>query len=266
MQAFERLRAWSNWLEVTGHAPDTIRSYRYWALRYMVWSLADLHEASEDDLVGFLASLPANGQTRREALKAVRSYWSWAAPKAGRNPAERLHLRRRREPPVADVPTEQELRRLIRAAFRRDARWGWGILLAATTGLRVGSLVALRPEDCHGDWLWTTAAKGDRRYRVVLSRPAQIAVRHLLALSNGPTLLGVRRGGFRYWVHRAALDAGLGRVYPHLLRHAFATRLAQVADPRTWQEAMGHADLSQYPRYVHVDGHRLREAVEAVRI
>jgi hypothetical protein len=88
MQAFERLRAWSDWLEVTGHAPDTIRCYRYWALRYMAWSLADLHEASEDDLVGFLASLPANGQTRHPLLLVVGSPQDRTEPRRAAAPAQ----------------------------------------------------------------------------------------------------------------------------------------------------------------------------------
>lgn len=264
MEAFARLRTWAGWLEATGHSPATVRAYRYWLIRYIADTLADPWEATEDDLVSYLVALPRHGSSRREWLKAVKSYWTWAAPKAGRDPTERLHLRRPQQAPPDDVLSRDDVRQIVRAAFRREPRRGWAILLAVSTGLRVGSLVALRPDDCHGDWLWTSVAKGGRRQRVVLSRPARLAVRHLLATANG-TLLGVGKEAFRRWLRVAAADASVHRrVYPHLLRHTFATRVAKVSDPRTWQAAMGHADLSQYPRYVHLDEERLRAAVETV--
>lgn len=264
MDAFVRLRTWTAWLEATGHSAASIRGYKYWMVRYMADVLQDPWDATEDDLVAYLADLPKHGSSRREWLKSVKSYWAWASPKAGRDPTERLHLRRPAQPPADDVLSQDEVRRMLRAAFRREPRRGWAILLAVSTGLRVGSLVALRPEDCHGDWLWTSVAKGGRKQRVVLSRPARVAVRHLLATANG-TLLGAGKETFRRWLRTAAADAGVHRrVYPHLLRHTFATRVAKVSDPRTWQAAMGHADLSQYPRYVHLDEERLRQAVETV--
>ncbi|HXF56658.1 MAG TPA: tyrosine-type recombinase/integrase [Actinomycetota bacterium] len=71
--------------------------------------------------------------------------------------------------------------------------------------------------------------------------------------------------GFRRWLRQAALHARIGRrVYPHLLRHSFATALARKADPRTWQAAMGHADLSQYARYADPDEAAVQEAVERI--
>jgi len=75
------------------------------------------------------------------------------------------------------------------------------------------------------------------------------------------TLLGVGAERFRQWVHAAEQEAGLGRVWPHLLRHAASTRVARRADPETWRRFMNHADLSQWARYVAGTDERVRRAV-----
>jgi integrase len=66
------------------------------------------------------------------------------------------------------------------------------------------------------------------------------------------------------WVHAAEQEAGLGRVWPHLLRHAASTRVARSSDPETWRRFMNHADLSQWARYVAGTDERVRRAVQSL--
>jgi integrase/recombinase XerD len=262
---FEDMRAWSEWLEATDHRPKTVREYRYWLIRFSADTLCCIAESTEDDLVSYLAALPRQGMSRQMFLRSMRSYWSWASPAAGRNPAERLHVRRPKDPP-APCLGPSDVRRLIRGAFRREVRRGWGILLCACTGLRVASLVALRPEDVVEGVAWLKEAKGGRSYEAPLRRAARLAVRHL-AEEGYPTLLGVGAEGFRRWLRQAAVDAGIEtRVYPHLLRHSLATAVGRQTDPETWRVVMGHADLSQWSRYVHTDRARVLEALEGAKI
>ena len=63
-------------------------------------------------------------------------------------------------------------------------------------------------------------------------------------------------------VKKHAARAGLDRVYPHLLRHSFATHLLSGgADLRVVQELLGHARITTTEIYTRVDQPRLREVV-----
>jgi integrase len=213
--------------------------------------------------------------------------WAVIEGELDRNPVAHIPVPRPKIAPAPDL-SDDDLRRLLRAAFRRERRRGWAILLCYVTGARVGSLVAARPADVHlgpDARLDLLEAKGGKPYSVPLERAGVIAAGHLLRrrpppegggqsesycrgrdasgprLARSSYLIGVGAERFRQWVHAAEQEAGLGRVWPHLLRHCAATRVARKTDPETWRRFMNHADLSQWTRYVAGTDERVRAAL-----
>ena len=147
------------------------------------------------------------------------------------------------------------------------------------TGARIGSMAGVCLEDIKLDGqgrpvLHFREAKGDRPYAVPVEAPEAVeALKTLselaragwkprMATSRRPTLVGVGPKTIWSWVSRAGQLAGT-HAYPHLLRHTYATRLAEdpEVDIRSWVELMGHADGSQLRRYAAASEPRLRGAV-----
>ena len=115
--------------------------------------------------------------------------------------------------------------------------------------------------------------KGNKERMVPLGRPALKVLRAYLAevrprldkSGEGKEVFLSRNGliltRMMIWhiVKEAARRAGIAKnVYPHMIRHSFASHLlAGGADLRVIQEMLGHADISTTQIYTHVDSNRL---------
>ncbi len=145
------------------------------------------------------------------------------------------------------------------------------------TGIRVGEMAGLRVDGLRFDeGLVRVVGKGNKERIVPLGRAAQRALRKYL-IETRPRLkrsgqgeeaaqLFLSRNGrpltrARIWgiVKQAAVLAGIRKnVYPHILRHSFASHLlAGGADLRVIQEMLGHVDIATTQIYTHVDQRRL---------
>jgi integrase len=64
---------------------------------------------------------------------------------------------------------------------------------------------------------------------------------------------------------RLCQKAGIEILYPHVLRHTFASRLVMAGvDLRTVQELMGHKSIHMTMRYAHLSADHKRGAIEAL--
>jgi integrase/recombinase XerD len=147
--------------------------------------------------------------------------------------------------------------------------------LLYASGLRISELASARLENLNlEEGVIRVTGKGGKTRLVPVGRKAGEAILAYLAQER-PKL--VRRGTgseiflstrgrrlttVRIWqiVKAVARRSGLEQnIYPHLLRHSFATHLlGNGADLRIIQEMLGHADISTTQVYTHVDQQRLK--------
>lgn len=144
------------------------------------------------------------------------------------------------------------------------------------SGLRVSELVNLRADQV--DWeenFLRITGKGNKTRYVPLGGVAAKALRSYLEHARPKLMRNGRRAGdilflsnrgekltrdrIRQIIKERALAAGLPEnVYPHIMRHSFATHLLENgADLRVIQDMLGHASLSTTQVYTHVDQKRL---------
>ncbi len=149
--------------------------------------------------------------------------------------------------------------------------------LAYACGLRAEELVNLDMQsvDFDGEQI-RVEGKGGKTRIVPAGEPALAAIgrylergRHALAGANADPALFLSKSGrrlstsdvrrrLRVWARHAATQ---GAVYPHALRHSFATHLLEGgADLRAIQELLGHASISTTQVYTRVESARLRAA------
>lgn len=148
--------------------------------------------------------------------------------------------------------------------------------LLYSSGLRVSELTQARIENVDLDErVIRVTGKGNKTRLVPVGREAGKALADYLSgerpslVRSGRTsthvFLSIRGGSLttnriRQIVTQCARLAGLDEnVYPHLLRHSFATHLlGNGADLRVIQEMLGHADIATTQIYTHVDQSQLK--------
>jgi len=152
--------------------------------------------------------------------------------------------------------------------------------LLYAAGLRLSELVALDASDVDiGERQARVLGKGNKERIAVMGRAAADALRRYLrdgrpALVRRPqerALFLNNQGGrlsaraVQIMVRRCALKAGLDeRVFPHLLRHTFATHMLDGgADLRVVQELLGHASVGSTQIYTHVSEAEKRRVYDA---
>jgi integrase/recombinase XerD len=212
---------------------------------------------------------------------ALKIFFRWLAGAAriSADPSEVLPLPRI-ERYLPETLNERDVERLLGAP---DVTAPLGLRdramleLLYASGLRASELTGARLENLDLDTrIIRVTGKGGKTRLVPVGAKACAAIRAWLDKER-PQLVTKRTGSHvflnrhgkgltnaRLWqiVKAAAKLAGLdARVYPHLMRHSFATHLlGGGADLRVIQEMLGHADISTTQIYTHVEQKRLKEA------
>ncbi|HEU4758682.1 MAG TPA: tyrosine recombinase XerC, partial [Dehalococcoidia bacterium] len=242
-------------------------------------------EADRQAFRRFLASLRDGGTASASVsrkVSTVRGFYRFLA-REGRLSADPLAGVRgpKRERRLPHILTKEHLTALIEAA---DADTPQGLRdraileLLYAAGVRLSEVVGLDVASLNlPDGTLLVRGKGNKERMALVGRPAAKALRRYLGegrpklTAGAETALFLNRDGGRLsarsvqqTVRRHALRAGLDqRVWPHLLRHSFATHLLDGgADLRVVQELLGHASANTTQIYTHVTEEQQRRVYD----
>lgn len=274
------------------HSPHTRTAYERALGAFADWliqnGVRDWQMVKNLHLQGYLASRLENGLTNKSAklaLSAIRQFFEWQKAKGQcqKNPTDNYKIRvGQKLPKIADVdllnqllnqppPDDPNLYKLwVRDRAMFELLYG--------SGLRVSELVGLDLDDVDlaNGWVsvlgkgskWRQVPMGKRAIQAML---AYLPYRTAWQKSDKTALFISEKVGNRLttrtvqlrlkaFAKQANIDQNL---YPHLLRHCFASHLLSASgDLRAIQEMLGHASLSTTQIYTQVDFGKLSQVYD----
>ena len=254
--------------------------------KLLLWTSKNSHEQwrdlGADDLTAFLTSLrnsDLDASSLRIALVHLKIFFRFLVKRnlIEVDPAEPLLAPKAatKLPETLDATTVDKLLTSIDLTKRLGLRDLAIMELFYASGLRLSEICnsMLESLDLDDKFLRVTG-KGNKTRLVPIGARALDALkrylnneRHSLAgkKTHSNIFLSVRGGPLspdrvRQIVKERAKAANLDQnIYPHLLRHSFATHLLENgADLRVIQELLGHSDIATTQIYTHVDQKRLK--------
>ena len=264
---------------------SSVRQSLEWLARYMeVKKYTTLENLGTEELAAFLAWRKKEGiglGSLRVLTVHLKVFFRYLVAREGfavdiaeplLSPKEGQHL--------PDVLQAEEVEELLNSIDRlsplglRDLAL---LELFYASGLRLSELSELTLDRLDlDDCFVRVTGKGNKTRLVPVGKRAIEAIQNYLtqerpklvkATTKSHVFITVRGGKIsperlREIVKTRAKQAGIETtMYPHLLRHSFATHLLQNgADLRVIQEMLGHADISTTQLYTHVEEKQLKRA------
>ncbi len=247
-----------------------------------------LHQLKRHDIQRALAKLHAGGLAPRSLAVTLSAWRSWfrylAKSDASLNPTVFTGLKAPKAPKrLPNALTETEAVQLVTphaeektsASSVRDQAmfevlYGCGIRIGELIGLDVGDVDLANGEI-------RVFGKGRKERVMPLGAPACDAIaawleeryRNMSQTPEAALFLGARGQRIsppvvRRALRSRALERGISsHVYPHRLRHSFASHVLQSSgDLRAVQELMGHASIASTQVYTHLDFQHLAKVYD----
>jgi integrase/recombinase XerC len=254
-----------------GGSPHTVRAYRR-TLERLLDELRKRELGFQDaDRVSLRSFLFTVGHGRSSStiarhIAALRTFFQWMLrenyienpaasdlqpPKVGRRLPHVLSL----EQATRLFEGEPNSKLSIRDRALVEVLYGSGLRVAEANALDVSDI------DFEQGLIQVRHGKGQKDRLVPMGPAAGEALkRHfeVWALQEGQVFRNNRGGrlsvrSMRRIVRQQGLNSGSYGLYPHALRHSFATHMLDAgADLRTIQELLGHESLATTQRYTHV--------------
>lgn len=259
--------------QLEGFSPHTLKGYKLQhelLIRYL--SDIEIDDITLIDLKNYLVE--AGGHLKPSSLgariRAIRAFFRWATDEGycTSNPARKL-----REPKLGDrIPKalNDEDTVLLQEACKTPLEHAL-VEFMYSTGCRIGEVYRLNRNAINWDQRsCIVLGKGDKEREVFFSIKTAIWLKKYLAgrkdsdvalfvTERKPHRMGIDQ--IRYVIKRIARRSEVEvNVYPHKLRHSFATHLLNNGAPMEGiQTLLGHAKLETTMLYAQLSGPRRKE-------
>lgn len=244
----------------------------------------DFEKISVQDITNFIEYLRSknyDSSTIERVSSCLRSFfkylvWAWEWKK---NPVDFIELPKKKKR-LPEFLTKEEvfnLLEVIKPETPLKIRDKALLEFAYATGARVSEIINLKIKDILFDEGFVRiVGKGNKERIVPLTKLSLdylklylLKARQKLKKSeNGYVFLNkngspLSRVGFWKILKNYGRIAGIKKIYPHILRHSFATHMLEGGcDLRTLQIILGHASLTTTQIYTHVEISHLKETVK----
>lgn len=251
-------------LELRCYRPGTKKTYLSCARRFAAHFRRSPAELGEAEIRQYLLHLMREKKAGPGALKMSVAALKFLYTHTLNRPEEVVRLPWPKTPrPLPNILSGTEVGRLLAALLSVEHRMV--AMTAYGSGLRISEACSLEVRDIDSRRMLIHVRDGKcgRDRYVMLPRRLLAVLRRYWQSTRpaGPFLFpGPKPGSHitpksvREALHLAAAEAGLRkRVFPHLLRHSFATHLLETgSDIRTIQVLLGHGSIRTTQRYVQV--------------
>ena len=256
-----------------GYSKSTIRQYGTFLREMLVYVGKPVQEITGDDIVNCLNTYAEarqiSGSTKDHKRLICSSFFSFLHDRGyiSRNPMATIDPIKY----VAEVREALNSREVekMRIACGSNIRDNLVLELFLATGCRVSEIVGMRVDEMDLDnGCVKVLGKGQKERVVFLSdRALEYLDRYLDGRKSGPVILSIRaphqglhKNALENIVRAIAKRAGITkRVFPHLLRHTFATRALNKGMPLpTLCDILGHASTETTRIYAKNSQGRLK--------
>lgn len=260
--------------QVRGNSPKTQKHYfRCLGLfeRFQSPKNPDISAVSVSDCKAYyihLSNRNVSSVTVQTYIRALRAFLSWCYLEGyiHENIPKKFRLPKAQKKKI-DILTDSEVEQLFRCLSGRDfisIRNYCIVALMIDSGLRLNEVVTIRRDKIHiAEGYAIVNGKGNKERFVPLGLNSKRALLRYCAIVPNKeketplfvkdTLIPIKESTVKQLFRKLKSRSGIPRLYPHLLRHTFATRyIERGGDIYSLQSILGHTSLEMVKKYVHL--------------
>ena len=273
-----------------GLSPNTLEAYSRDLGHYLTFlrhkGISNISDSDTTHVLSYLIALQRRGLSARSRARHVvtlRAFYRFLTKEGilKANPAQLVDIPKwlKKLPEFLQVEEVDRLLAVPNIKTPLGMRDSAMLELLYAAGLRVSELIRIQLQEINLDAGFVKVfGKGSKERVVPIGVSAKKQIEQYLAVGRGVLLKGrhspylfvnrsgkcLTRQGFWKLLKRYAVKAGItAKIYPHTLRHSFATHLLEGgADLRSVQIMLGHVDIATTQIYTHVARERLKRIHE----